>query len=424
MSEEDKPNEEKLVTVGRRDLVSIVAANPLVSCGIADLAKNGLLSVGEANLLVSSDSQNYINRDSIWMLKKEYDKAIKDYDQAIRHNPSGVAAYNLRGLAWWYKKEYDKAIADHSEAIRLLPSYAVFYNNRGIALRDKKEFNAALMDFDLAVLLDPNYAEAFKNRGMAWWARKDDDHAIKDFDEAIRLDPNAAACHLIRGEFWFMKGEYDRAFSDLDRAIQLNPVAEAFFCRGLAWLTKGNYDEGVYDICCANTRNSKDADEYWTEAIAWLQKIDDSESRPKDPRIAELFYNRGLHWLVKKEYANVVKDFDEAIRHDPTCAFDEDVYGTMAWLLATCPDEKLRDGKRAIQLATKACEITDWEYSSHLTTLAAAYAEAGRFDEAIRYQTKALEIYSMSLDHATGDREGHRKRLELYEQKKPYRQET
>ena len=65
--------------------------------------------------------------------KKEYDKAIADYDQAIRLDPKYAAAYHNRGLAWYAKKEYDKAIADYDEAIRLDPKYAVAYDNRGDA---------------------------------------------------------------------------------------------------------------------------------------------------------------------------------------------------------------------------------------------------------------------------------------------------
>jgi hypothetical protein len=93
--------------------------------------------------------------------------------------------------------------------------------------------------------------------------------------------------------------------------------------------------------------------------------------------------------------------------------------GRLAWLLATCSEQKVRDGKRAIAMATKACELNPFGANGfHLDILAAAYAEAGLFDEAERHQTRALE--DTYYQGPAGDEM--RQRLELYKQKKPFRQ--
>ena len=91
----------------------------------------------------------------------------------------------------------------------------------------------------------------------------------------------------------------------------------------------------------------------------------------------------------------------------------------MAWELATCPHAKLRDGNCAIESATKACELTGWKNAYPIDTLAAAHAEAGDFDAAVRSQNRAIELMT---DEKKKD--GLRKCLELYQQKKPYRQGT
>ncbi len=75
----------------------------------------------------------YQGRGNAWSDKKDYDKAIADYNEAIRLDPGYALAYNSRGNAWSAKKDYDKAIADHNEAIRLDPGYAHAYCNRGVA---------------------------------------------------------------------------------------------------------------------------------------------------------------------------------------------------------------------------------------------------------------------------------------------------
>ena len=92
--------------------------------------------------------------------------------------------------AFWYdKKDYEKAIADYSEAIRLDPTYVLAFNNRGAPGHDKTDYDKAIADFSEAIRLDPKDAVAYDNRGIAWYDKKDYDRAIADYNEAIRLDP-------------------------------------------------------------------------------------------------------------------------------------------------------------------------------------------------------------------------------------------
>lgn len=165
----------------------------------------------------------YNNRGNVWIVKMEYDKAIADYTESVRIDPGRAASYMNRGNAWFYKKEYHKAIVDYNEAIRLEPKFAMIYNLRGRAKGRMKEYDNAIKDFNEAIRLDPMQAWAYLNRGFARFLKEEIEEAIADYDEAIRLFPKYNDAYLYRGDARFKKKDYDKAIADYDEAIRLDP---------------------------------------------------------------------------------------------------------------------------------------------------------------------------------------------------------
>jgi tetratricopeptide (TPR) repeat protein len=134
-----------------------------------------------------------------------------------------------------------------------------------------------------------------------------------------------------------------------------------------------------------------------------------------DPKDAKGFVDRADDYVDRGEYDKAIADYKEAIRLAPE---ESEGYNSLAWLLATCTEDRVRDGKKAVELATKACELTKWKDADTLSTLAAAHAECGHFDEAVKWQKKALKI---GFDDAE-DTKAAREQLKLYEAGKPYRE--
>jgi tetratricopeptide (TPR) repeat protein len=143
---------------------------------------------------------------------------------------------------------------------------------------------------------------------------------------------------------------------------------------------------------------------------------DDNGPDALDPRDADDYVRRGDAYAERGEYQKAVADYKEAVRLAPD---NDEACGSLAWLLATCPEDRVRDGKRAVELATKACELSGWEDADFLRTLAAAQAECRNFEEAVRWQKEALKIGFEDEDEV----ETARRQLKLYQERKPYREE-
>ena len=143
------------------------------------------------------------------------------------------------------------------------------------------------------------------------------------------------------------------------------------------------------------------------------------------PTNASAYTGRGIAYKLKGNYAKAIADYSEAVRLLPKATegamakVTADAYSVLAWMLATCPEASLRNGSKAIEYAQIACAFTKFEEPDKFDAMAAAYAETGNFDKAVRWQKKALASPDYAEDVAEAQ-----ERLKLYEAKKPYREEV
>jgi tetratricopeptide (TPR) repeat protein len=128
----------------------------------------------------------------VYYAKKDDDRAIADYSEAIKLDPKSAVQYSNRGNAYYGKKDYDRAIADYNEAIKLDPKYALAYNNRATAFYLKKNYDRAIADYDQAIKLDPNRADYRKSRENAQNAKRASAAAAKPREPQHWLGNNTA----------------------------------------------------------------------------------------------------------------------------------------------------------------------------------------------------------------------------------------
>jgi tetratricopeptide (TPR) repeat protein len=144
------------------------------------------------------------------------------------------------------------------------------------------------------------------------------------------------------------------------------------------------------------------------QAIQLLDRI-----LEKEPDSFDVYRARADALLSVGQQSEAIRDYEKALKIEPK---EGGVLNNLAWVLATSPDEKLRDGRRAIELATAACEVSQYKQAHILSTLAAAYAESGDFETAVKWSQKALDLGEGEVKEQLA------KELESYQASEPWRE--
>jgi tetratricopeptide (TPR) repeat protein len=440
-----------LLTVAAEHFQQVVANDPRDAGAYWTLARllfregdfeRSLANLNQAIRLEPDQASLYVTRALVQLRRQQPDRAIEDCDQAIHIDPQFARPYAIRAAAWLSKSDTKRARGDLEIALGLdvtNPS-GIAQKVALVALHDgpektgetlaqsrsernggtdetltplehvkrgedrlaMKEYDQALADFNEAIRLDPGYAQAYASRAQAWARKHYRDREIADCTAAIEREPANASYRVARAESWSAQGMHKRAMADFADALQLEPNNPSIWvARGHEWRRHLKLDDAIADYSRALELNPR----YWPAYIA-----------------------RGNAWKQRRVFDRAIQEFSELIRLDPQNAL---AHQTLARILATCNEAKFRDGKRALDEATVACDITRWRDPDCLDTLAAAFAEVGDYDAAIKWQTQAITLTRQNLpsllqQKATsfGGRRGigFEDRLSFYKSKKPTRE--
>jgi tetratricopeptide (TPR) repeat protein len=328
------------------------------------------------NRLVQQDPspRNYHHRSIARLAHDDEDGALADINEAIRRAPRVATYYNHRGNVWNAAGQGDKAIAEYTAAIRLDAKDAIAYVNRGMARAEKVEVNDLMSGiFDDEEPLTP--------------ARIQDEYrkAVSDFNEAIRVNPQYTNAYAERAAAYRNLGELDRAIVDYSEAMRRDPTnLEYVLERGATWREAKNFDKAIADH---------------SEAI----------------RLEPTAINHSIRsytYELQGDHGRAIADLEEALRLEANNMF----YLTrIATLYAASPSAEHRNGRRAVELATRAEKQSTGRDEEVIATLAAAHAEAGNFSKAVELQQRAVEL------SRSGSKAEFQARLDQYRKRQPYR---
>lgn len=300
-----------------------------------------------------------------------------------------------RADAAFERNDFDAAIAAYTSIIGLDPRNASAYFNRAAALYNRDGVNdRSLSDYSSAIRLEPQDVDFLKRRAVYFVLSNEHAKAIADYSTIINISPNDAATYTERGRLYAHLEQYNRAIADFSTVIRLKPNDPEAYMERANWLLSDNqFDKAIADC----------------DSVIQI-----------DPQNVGAYHIRGCAWNLSHEYSKALRDLSEAVARDPTY---NPAYSMRARIWASCPNSRYRDGKKAVESARKACELTKWDDPFTMEDLAAAYAESGEFEMAVKWQQKAINHPDYTDIEVLGEPDhvaNGKRRLEMFKARKPF----
>lgn len=329
-------------------------------------------------------------------------------------------------LGFYYADQRAPELAKHYYrlALRMNPKYQHAYNNLGCALIDEGRLTEAKTNLQAALKLDPLLADAYSNLGTVCFRLGENNEAIDHYREALRLRPNYALAHHNLANVLAAKDQIPEAERHYREALRLNRFSvNAHMDMALMLAKVGRFDEAAaqYHEALALQPDSRRAHYELGDMLAKQGKLDDAAQQ-----FSELLQLKPEDFLARYRLATVrgaqgraaeaITLYREVARRQPDFA---EALNNLAWLLAAHPDPQIRNGREAVEMAERACRLTESKEPIMIGTLAAAYAEAGRFPEAIATAERARRL--AEENHLPGVAAKNLQLLELYRAGQPCR---
>jgi tetratricopeptide (TPR) repeat protein len=369
------------------------------AAGQTDMAKQ-LEDLDKAVELAGDQDEYRLMRARHHFVKKEFDKSLADVDAVIESHEESAAAHELRGNILAAQEKPDEALEALNKATELAPTAVTPYLHRSQIHANLGNLDQAIDEATKIIELQPQSPLGLLLRSNYYLQNSQGEEALADINRVLRMNPHDPTSLLTKARILASLGREKEALTQLEDTAEAAPQVALYL------------QVGQFALQLEMPRR----------AIAALDKAIKLE-----PKNALLLRFRGDAKLNISEHKGAVADFEEALKLN---AEDEGLLNNLAWVLATSPQDEVRNGKRAVELATKACELSEYSKPHILSTLAAAYAETGDFEAARKWSAEAVEKATKALESTDSEeREAKQEELEQLEaelenfkQEKPVRE--
>jgi tetratricopeptide (TPR) repeat protein len=366
----------------------------------------------------------YNNLGSVLAKEGKLAEAIGQFRKALVIKPDYAAALNNLGTALAEEGKSEEAIAQFRAALRINPASKLDHYDLGLALASEGKTEEAIAQLRAALKIDPCFGEARLNLGSLLGKSGQNEEAIAQYRKALEIQPNDLVARENLAVALFDKGEKEEAIAQYRQALEIKPNdAEACGNLGIALYDKGEKKQAIalYKKALEIDPHYEKAEYNWGSALASEGKLDDAIAHLRQAvkiksDYAKAYSTLGLVFFDKGDTKEAIDCWRQALEFKPD---QPDVQNNLAWLLATALDASLRQGAKAVALAERANQLNGSTNAAVLHTLAAAYAETGRYGDATATARRALELAVAQSDDDLAV--ALRREIELYEADKPTR---
>jgi tetratricopeptide (TPR) repeat protein len=321
---------------------------------------------------------------------------------------------------------YEAALAAWKKAVQLDPEDAKAQLNLGAALAKTGQTEEAIAAYKKAAEIDPANPDSYSQLGFTLARQGKPEEAIPVLVKALQLDPgNEASQRSFCGALSQSESRTKQAIEFCQLVLAGRPNdAEVHVNLAVALLRSGNGKEALAHLEKAAEIAPGDAAIQGDLGAALVQQGRLAEAAPHfekalaiDPNSAEAHYKLGAVYYLQRRVREALAEWRRAVELDPKHVL---ALNRAALVLAASPDASLRNGAEAVALAQRAVELSGGRDPALLDTLAAAYAEAGRFPEATRTARRALDLAKQQRDSQLA--QALSSRIALYEAGTPFRE--
>jgi tetratricopeptide (TPR) repeat protein len=319
------------------------------------------------------------------------------FGRAMEVTVNNYVAMTLVGTAQEEKGERNDAILLYRRALACKPKYPEAHFFLARALEGKGQTAEAMSEYREALRLQSDFDTAHIMFGMLLAKEKKFDEAVSHYQAALKIEPESAAAQSDWGMALMQQGRWQESIAHYEQALRLDAtLAEAHGNLGIAYLQMGRLAEGTTALQAAlklkpgdtetrfNLAQALNQQQQWAEAAELLKPLVLSQTTNFNVQ-----FQYGLDLEHLGQTSDAMSHYAAALRQNPDFP---DALQHRAWIAATDARPELRNGTQAVEMATRACDLTGQNRPSMLLTLAAAYAEAGRFEDALATVGKAEEL--------------------------------